>query len=102
MIIIHYYINIMGSIFSSVNENKNIKTFKVIIIHRYTKPTPPGWITGGRIEFTTNSAGNPTIKTLLRNINEYRSPTQQIKHLYDEHGNILSAGIPAEDSPFYI
>lgn len=78
------------------------QSFKVIIIHRYTKPTPPGWITGGRVDFNLNHRGNPTIKSILRNINEYRSPTQQIKQFYDEHGNILPNDTPAEDSPFYI
>lgn len=95
----------MGSVFSDRSSSSRIgvgESFTVTIIHRYTKPTPPGWITGGRIEFSVNSASNPTIGSILRNINEYRSPTQKIKHLFDQHGNILSSTTPAEESPFYI
>jgi len=92
----------MGQLVSSSSAIQPGESFTVTIIHRYTKPTPPGWITGGRIEFSVNTASNPTVSSILRNINEYRSPTQRIKHLYDEHGNELSPTTPAEDSPFYI
>ena len=94
----------MGQIFSSSTSGKIDPgtSFIVTIVHRYTKPTPSGWITGGKIQFNVNSASNPTVGSILRNINEYRSPTQRIKHLFDEHGNILSATTPAEESPFYI
>lgn len=78
------------------------KTFKVAIIHRYISPTPSGWITGGKVEFNVDPASNPTVGSILRNINEYRSPARWIKHLRDEHGNILSATTPADETPFYI
>lgn len=77
-------------------------SFKVVIIHRYMNPTPSGWITGGKIEFNVDTASNPTVSSILRNINEYRSPGRWIRHLRDEHGNILSATTPADESPFYI